>query len=206
LVFSRCRAVLATITAAAILAACGSASASPTATPTPEPTATPAASESLPLPSLPSSAKDLEELLPDEIGGMELQKFSMQGSEFLAGGGGSDEDTQQFLEDLGVSPEDVAVALAFSMGGEADAPAAFAFRARGASSQQLIDTFKASQATGASAEPLEWRSATVGGKPVEMATDPSVDQTIYLYAVGDVLFLISASDEADAAEALAGLP
>jgi hypothetical protein len=50
----------------------------------------------------------------------------------------------------------------------------------------------------------ELRRATVGGKQVYVAE--SDDETAYLYAVGDVLFMLGDMDEAQAATILAALP
>jgi ABC-type glycerol-3-phosphate transport system substrate-binding protein len=203
---NRTRVALATVCLGLLVAACGGGAASSGASQaSPTPTLQPTAATSGPaLPSLPSSAKDLEELIPDEIGGVALQKFSMQGDEFVNSGGAT-EDTQQFLEGLGVSTDDVAVAAGFSIG-TADALAIFVFRAEGAGSDRLVTVFK--QATDADRDaPLEWESATVGGKQVERASDPDQNnQVVYLYANGDLLFFLASGKEENAAEALEALP
>jgi len=142
---------------------------------------------------------DLEALIPDTVGGLTMQKLSMRGSEFLLGED-PDPATVTFLEDLGVSPSDVSVAFGFSQDGSV---VMVLFRAEGADSGQLLSGFK--QASGASAEsPMEWSSATVAGKQVEVANDGA--STTYLYAMDDILVFLATADSAAAEEVLGGLP
>lgn len=204
------RVALATICLGFLVAACGgggsssgAAQVSPSATQSTEPTA--AGSSGLALPSLPSSAKDLEALIPSEIGDITLQKFSMQGDEFVSSGGAT-EETQQFLEGLGVDTDAVAVAAGFgSATGSGDALVVFIFRAEGAGTDRLLTVFK--EALDSDREdPLAWESASVGGKQVERATDAEQEGQVYLYAKGDVLFYLAATRQDDAAEALRALP
>ncbi len=114
-------------------------------------------------PSLPSGAADLEALIPDTIGGVALQKLSMQGNEF-ANSGGASAEVEDFLRNLGVSPDDVSVAIGFGLSTESGSGVAvFVFRAEGADSGRLLQAFK--DATDAERDaPLEWESANVGGK------------------------------------------
>ena len=186
------------------IAACGSggASASPSASPTAQPSV-PAASGAEP--SLPSDAADLEALIPDTVGGVTLQKLSMRGNEF-ANSGSASAEAEEFLRNLGVSPDDVSVAIGFGISPDSGGGAAvFVFRAEGADSGRLLQTFK--DATDAEREtPLDWESVTVGGKQVERATDPEQDSRVYLYVTGDLLVFVATASEDDAAEVLAGLP
>jgi hypothetical protein len=205
----RLRVALATMCLGFLVAACGDSSsgasqASPSATQaSTQPTA--AGASGLALPSLPSSAKDLEALIPAEVGGITLQKLSMQGDEFVSSGGAT-EETQQFLEGLGVDTDDVAVAAGFgSATGSGDALVVFIFRAEGAGTDRLLTVFKKALDSDRE-EPLEWEAATVGGKHVERATDAEQQGRVYLYANGDLLFYLAATQEDDAAEALEALP
>jgi hypothetical protein len=196
-------ALAATLLLAFAIAACGSgASASPTPTATVEPSE-PAASGAEP--SLPSEAGDLEALIPDTVGGVTLQKLSMRGNEF-ANSGSASAEAEEFLNNLGVSPDDVSVAIGFGISPDSGSGAAvFVFKAEGADSGRLLQTFK--DATDAERDtPLEWESATVGGKQVERATDPEMDNRVYLYVTGDLLVFVATANEDDAAEVLAGLP
>jgi hypothetical protein len=154
----------------------------------------------------PSSPEALEALIPDEIQDVALQKLSMRGSEFVSSGSAT-EEAQQFLSGLGVSADQVAVAAGF--GASADASnvlVVFLFRAEGASTDRLVQGFK--DATQARRDAtMEWHAVELGGKQVEMAADPAqANQAIYLYARGEVLVFVAATDEAQAAEALAALP
>jgi hypothetical protein len=151
------------------------------------------------------SAAELEALIPNEIGGTALQKFSMQGDEFVSSGGAT-EETEQFLDGLGVSTDDVTVAAGYGISTDTGDPfAAFVFQAEGAGSERLISVFKQALDSDRDA-PLEWEATSVGGKPVDQAADSERDSHVYLYATGDVLFYLAATQVDDAAEALEALP
>jgi hypothetical protein len=191
---------------AAAVAACSSGAASPTSTPGASSAAVPSAAASVGAePSLPSGAEDLEALIPDAVGGVTLQKLSMRGNEF-ANSGSATEEAQEFLNSLGVSPDDVSVAIGFGIAPDSGSGAAvFVFRAEGADSGQLLQAFK--DATDAERDtPLEWESVTIGGKQVERATDPEQDNRVYLYVTGDLLVFVATTEEDDAAEVLGGMP
>lgn len=188
----------------AVLAACSSGT---TASPTPSPIPSQATTGSgVALPSLGNSDKELEALIPDMAAGVTLQKFSMRGGEF-ATSANADAETLAFLGALGVSASDIGVAFGFGYSAEAKAAIAiFAFRAAGASSDRLVQQFKDATNKNRST-PLAWRSGSVGGKPVQWAADASQqDVRLYLYGRGDVLFLVSATTESQAADALGKLP
>lgn len=206
------RAALAAILLLAFAAAAcsgGGASASPTPSPTPsvpvsdEPSA--ASSSEGAVPSLPSGAEDLEALIPDTIGGVALQKLSMRGNEF-ANSGGASAEAEEFLRTLGVSPEDVSVAIGFGLSTDTGSGVAvFVFRAQGADSGRLLQAFK--DATDAEREmPLDWESVNIGGKQVERATDPEQNNRVYLYVKDDLLAFVATTNEDDAAEVLGGMP
>jgi hypothetical protein len=188
-----------------VLVACGPAASSDSGEPsadesTPASVAAsePQASEGGTLPSA-GVVADLEALIPNTVGDLTLQKLSMRGSEFLLGDD-PDPATVTFLQELGVSPSDVSVAFGFSQDGSLWM---VLFRAAGADSGQLVAGFM--EASGASAEsPLEWSSATVGGKQVEVASAGA--STTYLYANDDILVFLAVADPAAAEEVLGGLP
>ena len=192
---------------ASAVAACSSGGA--TASPTPsvpasvEPSA--ASSSEGAAPSLPSGAEDLEALIPDTIGGVALQKLSMRGNEF-ANSGSASAEAEEFLRTLGVSPDDVSVAIGFGLSSDTGSGVAvFVFRAQGAESDRLLQAFK--DATDAEREtPLEWESVNVGGKQVERATDPEQGNRVYLYVKDDLLAFVATTSEDDAAEVLGGMP
>ncbi len=159
------------------------------------------ASDALPSIDLPSEAADLEDILPDEIGGEPVQKFSMTGDSFLSSGQG-DEEFAEFLERLDADASDVSVAFAFTMS-EASS-GVFAFRVAGASQDQLLDEFEA--ASDDAGDTSGWSDATVGGKQVRTAVQEDEDVAMYLYPRDDIIFIVTAASEDAAADALAALP
>lgn len=155
------------------------------------------------LPSFTEGAvADLEALIPDTVGDLAMQKTSTKGDEFLTSSD-SDPAVAKFVNDLGVSPSDISIAIGFGFSADASSSLGmFVFRALGADTNRLIAAFK--EANDADRDtPLEWESATVGGKQVEAALDG--ETTYYLYAKGDVLFFLS-GDPASTEEAISGLP
>lgn len=192
-----------------VLAACGSSAASPTTVEAPlggsgssPPSSGPSESAG---PSLPSSAAELEALIPDEVGGVTLQKLSMRGNEF-ANSGSATEQAQDFLRRLGVDPEDVSVAVGFGASPDgASTVAVFIFKAEGADSARLLDTFKTAM-DAEQDQPLQWESATIGGKQVERATAPQNNGQVNIYVAGDTLYFVATTHEEDAADILGGLP
>ncbi len=188
-----------------IVAACSdSAGTSTTPTPSPTPVATPSSS-GLVIPSIGNSDQELEKLIPDSVGGVTLQKFSMKGNEFIASASSSAE-TKAFLDALGVSPADVAVAFGYGADPSSQsAVAVFVFHAQGAGSDKLITVFKKAADEGSTT--YTWQAGNVGGKSVQIGTNPaSANAKIYLYATNDDLFFASTSTEAQATEVLGNLP
>lgn len=204
---NRSRILVAAGLAAIILAACGSSSASPSESQLGSVAPSPSESADIGLPSFPQGeVAELEALIPDEIGGATMQKFSMRGDQFLTSGQ-EDEITATFLADLGVSPDDVAIAFGFGFGADFSSGAAmFVFRADGASEDRLLQVFKSSMDQDRDV-PLEWTTVTIAGHQVESATDAEADdQAMYLYARGELLYFVSTTDPAAAEEVIAGLP
>ena len=210
-------ALVALLAIAAILVACSeetpsasaaaSESAASSQSPSAEPTESAEPSEIGGLPSfeLPQSAPELAALLPDEIGGAPAFKLSMSGEEMLAAGGdsGVDPGFVAFLERLDAQPEDVSFAVAASTGAESTT-GAFAFRVEGADPNQLEQEFQAAMAAEAA---TEWAPASVGGKDVLTAADPdNAGNAFYVYTREDVIFIVSAPSEDDAAGILTELP
>lgn len=194
-----------------ILAACSSGGSSASASPTAAASSAEASesadsseSESaLPSVDLPNSAPELEALLPDEVGGVTLQTFSMAGQEFMAQG----EDNQEFidfLDRLGAEPDDVSVAFGFGADASGGGAAVFAFKVAGADTDQLLDEMQGSLEEEESATGFE--DANVGGKDVRRGTSTDDAGNVYLYGVGDIVFFVATPDEDAAAEVLADLP
>jgi hypothetical protein len=145
---------------------------------------------------------DLEALIPDTVGEMTMQKTSTRGDEFIASSD-SDPAVAKFIEDLGVSPGDISLAIGFGFAADGSSSLGmFVFRAEGADTDRLVSAFKEANDADRDA-PLTWSSTSIGGKTVEQALDG--ETTFYLYAKGDVLFYLS-GDPDSAEEAISGLP
>jgi hypothetical protein len=147
---------------------------------------------------------ELEATLPEQAGDINLQSFSMSGPDFVA----ADVDPQfvAFVDSLGADIEDVSVAFAFGSNSDGTNTASvFAFQVAGAEAQDLIAEFKASAEEGG--DPLVWNPDNVGGKSVEVA-EPNDDfpTPLALYATGDVLYFVSATDPDAFEEIISGLP
>ena len=196
-----------TAVAGIAIVACGPAASSDSGGPSSEASqaaaSQPGASEDVIQPSFSEGlVADLEALIPDTVGDLDMTKSSMRGNEFLISDS-SDPATVQFLEDLGVAPNDVSMAVGF--GFSADAATSlimFVFRAEGAETNQLISAFKASLDSQRDT-PLTWTSDEIGGTSVEKALDG--ETAIYLYAKDDILIFVS-GDADSAAEAISELP
>jgi len=156
------------------------------------------------LPSLTEGAvADLEALIPNTVGDLTIKKESIQTSEFLTAPG-SDPAAVKFVEDLGVSPSDISIATGSANSADF---AKFLFvcviRAQGADSDRLVSAFKTASSTD-DASPLQWSSATVAGKSVETAG--GAGGANYIYAKGDVLFWLIATDATLAEQFFAQVP
>lgn len=203
----RFRTIAVTAVAGIALVACGSAASSDSGEPSSEASraaaSEPGPSEDAILPSFSEGlVADLEALIPDRVGDLEMTKTSMRGNEFLISEG-SDPATVQFLEDLGVEPSDVSMAVGFGFSADASTSLImFVFRAEGAETNQLISAFKASLDSQREA-PHTWTSAEIGGTSVEKALDG--ETAIYLYARDDILIFVS-GDADSAEEAISDLP
>lgn len=207
---NRTRSLFAAGLLGALLVACSSgpaATPSPTPTPTPEPTpkVTPSDdSGAVPSIDLPNSDAELEALLPDEIGGLTLQKSSMKGDEFLAIGDDTGEFAD-FLSRMNAQPDDVSIAFAFGPVAESSVGVS-AFRVQGANRDELIDELRGLLEADGTAADLE--PANVGGKDVlaGVGGEGQGGTAVYLYGTGDIVFFISTTDEDSAAEVLSNLP
>ncbi len=197
--------ILATAVAGFVLVACGPAAS--TSSSEPSSAASTAASEApgsseVAGPSFTEGAvADLEALIPDTVGSMTLQKTSTKGDQFLTSGG--DPAVEKFVNDLGVKPSDISIAIGFGVSTDGSSSLGmFVFRASGADTSRLIAAFK--EANDSDREtPLVWSKATVAGKQVEKSDDGT--DTFYLYAKNDVLFFLS-GDPASTEEVIGGLP
>lgn len=146
---------------------------------------------------------ELEALIPDKVGTLTMTKSSYRGNDYLLAPG-ADPQTIKFLNDVGVSPSDIAMALGSGFD-QASSSAVFMFivRAKGGDSNKLLSAFEAAMNSNTSS-PLQWSDATVGGKHVQVS--PGGTGNTYVYAKGDTVFWVIATKEADAVTVLSGLP
>jgi hypothetical protein len=150
---------------------------------------------------------ELEAILPDRVGTVEIAKSSLAGLEFS----GSAEPTfQQFLQEIGVS--NASISVASGIGASATTPPASAFllaiRLRGATEEQIVSTFRHALEQNET-RPYTVTAQTVSGKDVLRAVAQSgggEGPPAYFYARGDVMLFVTASDQALAEEAIALLP
>jgi hypothetical protein len=147
-------------------------------------------------------AGDLEALIPDTVGTLVIQKTSMRGNEYLINPD-SDPETVQILEALGVSPADISMAFGFGFDAESGSLVMLVIRAEGANADALAAAFKEA-GTEPGVSPMEWIQTTVAGKQVESAEGDG--GTTYLYATGDMVIFLTASDSAVAEQIIGDLP
>ena len=205
---NRFRTIALTVLAGLVLVACGPAASSSAGEPSSEASAAAAsqAQESAggPEPSFSAGlAADLEALIPDSVAGLPITKSSMRGNEFLVAPN-SDPATIKFVQDLGVSPEDISIAIGYGISTDASSSVIiFILRAAGADTNTLTSAFKEAQ-NGSAESPIQWSASTLGGKQVEVGDLGG--QPTYLYAHGDVLAWVTATTEAIAEEVISALP
>ena len=164
----------------------------PEGNPTPVPTASPFSPEAL------------ADTLPDRVGGVIFQKFSMSGEEFLAGS--ADEQFVAFLDRVGASRDDVAVAAAIGadLAGTNQA-SIFAFQVVGVDASTLVDEFQGGADGGTPA--MTWHTSTISGKPVQVSnTTDDFPVPVILYPSGNVMYFISSTDPNVLATILSDLP
>lgn len=200
---------------ALVVSACASGQATPSAQasvapatvePTPEPSEAPEASvdPDASIGAFPSfdlnGDPELAARFPDTVGGQPLEVSSMRGDTFMSMGG-SDPAFQEFLDSVGAELSDVSVAF----GGSQSGVSVGAFRILGASEDDLEREFIAASEDAGDITDME--QASVGGKDVWVATDPSeaTGASAYLYTKDDTLYFLTGT-EAEVAEILEALP
>lgn len=204
---NRFRTIALTASAGLVLVACGpAASGSPSQGGAASQPASQGAGQSQggPQPSFSAGiVADLEALIPATVGDISITKTSMRGSDYLVDPA-SDPATIKFIQDLGVSPNDITMALGSGSSTDSGSFAAmFVIRAAGADSNKLLSAFETAM-NAQSESPVQWTDATVGGKQVKVVAADTGNT--YVYAKGDVVFWILASVDADAVEVLSKLP
>ena len=188
------------------------ASPSPTEEATPEPASEePVASEdpgattgaipSFGLGDLTCDNSPLADVLPDTIGGQQIQTVCMEGDQFVQAGS-ADPAFQEFLDSVDAEASDISVAFGGSLDGSVGV---VAFRVAGVAEDDLEENFLA--ANEAQGEIANVEQTNIGGKDVWTAasTDPSAPGSAYIYVNDDVVFFLT-GDEAQATEVLEALP
>ena len=181
------------------VAACGSTT--PATTPTPAPTtaaATQAAASVAPasagpgfsfaLPSGFNADPELEAMLPAELGGTPVLKFSMGGGSFIGSGQQGTEELAAALAQLGKSPSDLTVAI-----GTGGTVAVFAWRINGIDATTFYAAFLGMAGQGQGSTVTD---ASFGGKAVKKVVSDA-GETIYLYTKDDVLFGVGGTSVTD---------
>jgi hypothetical protein len=147
----------------------------------------------------------LEKLLPSAVGGIDLCKFSMTLSAYVDSSAGGDRYIYRaWLVKSGKTPDDVDIAIA---AGLTQNIVVQAIKVPGVDSVTLISRF-ADAARG-----LGWpvSSRTDLPKPVLVVTDQNAQATgvltvVYVYAKGDVLYVVITDDMGLLFQGLASLP
>jgi hypothetical protein len=180
-----------------------SESATSEATPSEEPSEEPTEEESeAPQESLGEGAGDLDDVLPDEVGGVTIEYQHTSGEDVL-GGEGSTPEAVEFFERVGAETSDIS--SAFGIGFDAESGAAvtiIAFRVEGADEGQLRTEFLA---TLAEEESTVTEEQTIGGKSVVAFGEAEASQG-YVYVNDDVVFVVGGEPLTLAEEALGLLP
>jgi hypothetical protein len=146
----------------------------------------------------------LEDLFPDDLGGQPLQVQSASGPGVVQFFNGTDPARlNEFLASLDRTIDDMSAAIAFTliMPSSPDPEASpevlgatiVAFRVQGADSMEVRARFAdlvIADAPGSTTE-----ETTIAGKPVLAVTaaDAEEGESVYLYAVGDVVFMVGGS-------------
>jgi hypothetical protein len=193
---------------AVVLVACLSKPFQPTPTPIRQPSfeASGAPGVSGETTGLPVTPSELAALLPDKIGGLQAFRIGLDGEQLIRGGNlvNIKPGFQDVLDSLGAVPGDVLFALSSREDPDGSTVVIMAFRVRDAQTPQLESAF---QAFWAPAATDGWQPGSVGGKSVAAATDPdNPGNTIFSYAIRDIIFFVSAPSEEHAATLLSPLP
>jgi hypothetical protein len=143
---------------------------------------------------LPSGAKDLEALLPDQICGVKAIKASQSGDQFAAT---ASQEFKAALQAVGKSVSDVA--FAFAVAPDQSCTAGI-FRIKDVDQNTLQQALLAEEQKSGTT----YTQSTVGGKSVYVSDSGSGKQ--YVYFKGDAAIFAQAKTESDAAGILQNLP
>jgi hypothetical protein len=196
------------VLAAALVGACGApaattvpgSSAAPTAGPVATPGSTGGAPATAPGGVAPTIAANtpLIDLVPDELGGVTLQKLALDGSDLSSLDAASAIVFEQVVTVLGVESADMTIGVA-----NGSTASVIAIRVTGATAAQIGEAMIAGRTLNAT---TTREDLTIAGKPVIKVTTTTSSVPFYVYGAGDVSFTIAATDETIVAEALSKLP
>ncbi len=181
-------------------------SATPAGPPIGAPSLSPPSSPNAP-PGSPVAGSDLLALLPATLEGQPLARFIVSGADFVqlaadAGAAG----VRDFLGRLGREPGDLTAAVGIDQSGlvEGDLAAIRVARTSGAS---VLSAFVAAERH-AVVGGVSVAARAMGGKRVTIVAGrgDAAPAPVYVYARGDILFLVQSSNRVVAAAALAALP
>lgn len=146
-------------------------------------------------------------MLPDLIRGRSAIKRAYTGEQLLSGDldVSVDDDFRAFIDRVGAMPDDILFAFAVQFDSEQGTAGVTAFRVIGGSQDDLNREFQL--VMNSPDIDVVWADATVGGKTVLSAEDPdNPGNAMHLYTVGDLIFLVTAPDDAVAGDILEDLP
>jgi hypothetical protein len=156
------------------------------------------------------AAPDLEAKLPNIIGNVQLEKMSLPLSTYIASSSGGDKTLYApWLVGFGKTPDEVNIAIATDLT-QTENFFEQAIEVSGATASDLSDSFAAEAR--AKNWPVSTKPESSGlPKTVLQITDPAVKAagglgTAYVYASGDVLYVVVTDDVSLLIEALIKLP
>lgn len=153
-------------------------------------------------PSFEAGAGDLDAILPDEVGGITIEYESASGEEVVSDESGVTPEAQEFFDAVGAQPSQLSSAFGLGLDTETGtAVTIIAFRVQGANEDQLRDEFARTLEEDGST----LTEANVAGKDV-LAIDQDTEQGGFLYVANDIIFMVAASSQELAEEALSLLP
>jgi hypothetical protein len=182
------------------------ASSEPSATVEATPEPTPEESEEPtdePEASLSEGAGDLADVLPDEVGGLQVEYQHTSGQDVI-GAEGVNPEAQAFFDRIGADPSDLSSAFGFAFDQENGTGVSIvAFRVDGADEGTLRTEFLATMAESGD---VVGEEQTVAGKTVQaFGADPASPDG-YVYVKDDTVFIIGGEPASIVEEALAALP
>ena len=139
----------------------------------------------LPSFSLPSGAEELEAVLPDEMCGADVVKFSLSGQDFEEQ---ADAELQAVLDEIGAEASDVSMAVAGNASTEGEGCGTGIIRIAGAGTEQIRDAFiSATEAQGDTVDEQQ-----LGGRT--LYTVDSDGESQHFYFTGDAMVFVSAPE------------